>query len=52
MSAQADTAVIKDGFLHLKLPIQTPTPSASGKTLVVASTHGNQATATRPRPPR
>ena len=30
--------------LRLVLDLQKPTPSASGKTLVVASTHGNQAT--------
>lgn len=34
-------AEIKDGFLIIKLPLQTPTPSASGKTLVVASSRGN-----------
>jgi hypothetical protein len=37
-------AQIVDGFLILKLPMQPPTPSATGKTLVVASTHGNQPT--------
>jgi len=26
----------------IRIPIKTPTPSASGKTLVVASTRGNQ----------
>jgi hypothetical protein len=30
--------------LTLVLDLQEPTPSASGKTLVVASTHGNQPT--------
>jgi hypothetical protein len=30
--------------LTVVLPLQTPTPSASGKTLVVASTRGNMAT--------
>lgn len=30
--------------LTLVLDIQEPTPSSSGKTLVVASTHGNQPT--------
>jgi hypothetical protein len=35
---------IEDGFLILKLPLQKPTPSSTGKTLVVASTHGNQPT--------
>jgi hypothetical protein len=34
-------AEIKDGKLIITIPIQEPTPSASGKTLVVASTHGN-----------
>jgi hypothetical protein len=29
------------GTLTLILKLQEPTPSASGKTLVVASTHGN-----------
>jgi hypothetical protein len=33
---------IKDGNLIVAVPLQTPTPSkSSGKTLVVASTHGN-----------
>ena len=36
---------IKNGVLHVEIAIQDPPkPSASGKTLVVASTHGNQAT--------
>ncbi len=35
---------IEGGFLILKLPLQPPTPSSTGKTLVVATTHGNQAT--------
>lgn len=36
---------IKDGNLIIAIPLQTPTPSkSSGKTLVVASTHGNKAT--------
>jgi len=36
---------IKDGKLVITLDMQSPpAPSASGKTLVVASTHGNQAT--------
>lgn len=30
--------------LTLVLDLQQPTPSASGKTLVVATTHGNQPT--------
>jgi hypothetical protein len=37
-------AEIIDGHLVLTLPLEKPTPSASGKTLVVASTHGNQRT--------
>lgn len=33
---------LKDGNLIISIPVQTPpTPSASGKTLVVASTRGN-----------
>jgi len=36
---------IKDGNLVITIPMQKPTPSASGKTLVVASSHGNQPTA-------
>lgn len=35
---------IKDGNLIITIPMQKPTPSASGKTLVVASTYGNQKT--------
>ncbi len=36
---------IEDGHLVIRLPMNpTPTPSASGKTLLVASTHGNVAT--------
>jgi hypothetical protein len=36
---------IQNGCLVIILPLNpTPTPSASGKTLVVASTHGNIAT--------
>lgn len=38
-------AEIKDGKLIITLPVaSSPQPSASGKTLVVASTHGNVAT--------
>ena len=36
---------IKDGNLVITIPMQKPAPSASGKTLVVASSHGNKATA-------
>lgn len=36
---------IENGMLKLEIPINAqPTPSASGKTLVVASTHGNMRT--------
>lgn len=37
-------AEIKDGNLIITLSLEEPTPSSSGKTLVVASTHGNQKT--------
>ncbi len=38
-------AVIKDGKLIITVDLNaTPTPSASGKTLVVASSHGNVTT--------
>jgi hypothetical protein len=37
-------AKIEKGNLVIVIPMQEPTPSASGKTLVVASTHGNQPT--------
>ena len=35
---------IKGNELIIKVEMQTPTPSASGKTLVIASSHGNQMT--------
>ena len=35
---------IKGNELVITIPMQKPTPSASGKTLVVASSHGNQPT--------
>lgn len=36
-------SVTREGdTLVIRIPIQAPAPSASGKTLVVASTHGNQ----------
>jgi hypothetical protein len=39
------TAAIEDGFLVIKVPMNpAPVRSASGKTLVVASTHGNKQT--------
>lgn len=34
----------KAGTLTIVIALQTATPSASGKTLVIASTHGNQPT--------
>lgn len=37
-------AQIKDGKMIIEIDLQEPTPSASGKTLVVASTHGNVVT--------
>lgn len=36
--------IAKDGKLIITLDIGTPWPSASGKTLVVASSQGNKAT--------
>ena len=35
---------IKDNKLCIEIDLEEPTPSASGKTLVVASTHGNTVT--------
>ena len=35
---------IEDRKLILSIELQEPTPSASGKTLVVATTHGNVVT--------
>ena len=37
-------AEIINGNLVLTLPLQKPVPSATGKTLVVATSHGNQKT--------
>jgi len=34
-------AEVKDGNLIVTIPMGEPTPSASGKTMVVASTRGN-----------
>lgn len=34
----------KANELVIRLPLQEPTRSASGKTLVIGSSHGNQAT--------
>ncbi len=38
------TVEIKEGKLFIEIDLEQPTPSASGKTLVVASTHGNTVT--------
>lgn len=38
------TARISNNKLIIECDLQTPTPSASGKTLVVASSHGNAPT--------
>jgi hypothetical protein len=35
---------VEGNELVVRIPMQTPTPSASGKTLVVASTRGNAKT--------
>lgn len=35
---------IENGKLIISIELQEPTPSASGKTLVVATTHGNMTT--------
>ncbi len=35
---------IENGKLHITIDLQEPTPSASGKTLVIATTHGNMTT--------
>ena len=40
-------ATIKDHVLHIEIPLQAPRPSATGKTLTVASTRGNQPTEAR-----
>ncbi len=37
-------ATIQDGKLIIEIPLQEPQRSASGKTLVVASTRGNKTT--------
>ena len=37
-------AEIKDGNLIITIPLQAPQRSASGKTLVIASSRGNVAT--------
>ena len=40
----AMTVEIKNNKLCIEIDLETPTPSASGKTLVVASTRGNAVT--------
>ncbi|MGH2796962.1 MAG: hypothetical protein ACRDM0_04610 [Thermoleophilaceae bacterium] len=41
-----ELSVTREGdTLVIRIPITAPTPSSSGKTLVVASTRGNQKTA-------
>ncbi len=37
-------ATIEGNMLVIRIPMQTPAPSASGKTLIVASSGGNKAT--------
>lgn len=37
-------ATIENGELVIRIPLNAPRPSASGKTLVVASSGGNKAT--------
>jgi hypothetical protein len=37
-------ATIKDNILHLEIPMHAPRPSATGKTLTVASSNGNKET--------
>ena len=43
-TAMAMTVEIKDNKLCIEIDLEKPTPSASGKTLVVASTRGNAVT--------
>jgi len=38
------TATIDGNELVIRVQLQEPTPSTSGKTLIVASSHGNQTT--------
>jgi hypothetical protein len=39
------TATIEDGYLVIRVPLNpTPTRSSTGKSLVVASSHGNKQT--------
>jgi hypothetical protein len=38
------SVTVERNELVIRLPLQQPAPSSSGKTLVVASTHGNKTT--------
>jgi hypothetical protein len=43
--AKKPTAAIENGYLVIRVPMNAkPTPSSTGKTLVVASSHGNKQT--------
>lgn len=47
MSNNLKVTIEKEGnveILQVRIPLQPPRPSASGKTMVVASSGGNQAT--------
>ncbi|AAM72354.1 MAG TPA: hypothetical protein DEB17_01590 [Chlorobaculum sp.] len=44
ISDMAMTVEIRDNKLCIEIDLEKPTPSSSGKTLVVASTHGNAVT--------
>jgi hypothetical protein len=35
---------IKDNVLHIEIPLHSPRPSSTGKTLTVASSNGNHVT--------
>ena len=37
-------ATIKDNVLHIEIPLHPPRPSATGKTLTIATTNGNRPT--------
>jgi hypothetical protein len=38
------TATIENGILKIEIPLERPEPSKSGKTLIVATSHGIQQT--------
>ena len=40
-------ATIKDNVFHIEIPLHAPRPSATGKTLTVASSNGNTETEAR-----